>query len=609
MGRLLYIFMMLFLGHATVAQAPLDSIQKLDEVILSDVKLSRYASGFKITVLTDSVLTKSPWSLTDVLRFNSHIYFKENGYGMVSSPSFRGTNAAQTAVVWNGININSQLNGQVDFNTINTSNYNSVEIRSGGGSVQYGSGAIGGSVHLSNALSFMEHTVQTLRMGYGSFDTKRVGYGLSTGADHWSLNLGLFYVDSENDYKYLGTNKRNTNGEYDHLSFNLNAGYLLNDQHVLKLYHQNFFGDRNFSGTLVAPSKSKYEDINSRSMVEWGYFNEHYTSKLKLVHLFEEFKYFENKEAAKFSSGQVQSFMGHHDLNVKLTETMDVRTLIEFAKFSGKGDDFATPERDAFSLTALWRHQLSRRFNYGMNVRKDFTSDFDSPLVFSVDGKYRFGESYALTLNGSKNFRVPTFNDLYWNPGGNLELLPESSYQVDLGQEFSVKSMGLKLNGYYIHSEDMIQWVPDSSGLFRPQNIHKVESYGAEVEFLIKHTIGSHQLQVHAGYSYTVSQNANTSKQLIYVPLHKANVNVGYGYKALEFFYQHRLNGEVNIIGGQLDGYTVGNLGLSYTYSISDKIQSNIQFTIHNLYNKNYENVALRPMPNRNYQMQLTLKF
>src|SRR5690606_18264017 len=159
------------------------------------------------------------------------------------------------------------------------------------GSVQYGSGAIGGSVHLSNALSFSKHTDHTVRMSYGSFDTKRANYKLSTGTEHWSVNFGVAYVDSENDYKYLGTDKTNENGQYDNLSFNLNAGYLLNDRHFLKVYHQSFMGDRNFSGTLVAPSRSKYEDTNSRSMLEWG-FHKQYTSKVKVVHLLEEFKYF-----------------------------------------------------------------------------------------------------------------------------------------------------------------------------------------------------------------------------------------------------------------------------------------------------------------------------
>src|SRR5690606_21014774 len=326
-----FIILLIFLfGHAV--QAQLDSLQHLDEVFLTDSKLENFWSGFTQNRIGKSSVERNSFSLTEVLQYNSFIYFKENGAGMVSSPSFRGTNASQTAVVWNGININSQLNGQVDFNTTNTSNYEAVEIRSGGGSVQYGSGAIGGSVHLSNAMSFMKHTDHTVRMSYGSFDTKRANYGLSTGSKNWSVNLGVAYVDSENDYKYLGTDKVNKNGQYDHLSFNLNAGYIINEKHVLKLYHQSFFGDRNFSGTLLAPSKSKYEDINQRSMFEWGYFKNNYTSKLKLVHLLEEFKYFENKDSNYYSSGRVQSFIGNHNLNIKITEAIDVRTIVEFSK-------------------------------------------------------------------------------------------------------------------------------------------------------------------------------------------------------------------------------------------------------------------------------------
>lgn len=609
MKKLYYIFFIFLLVSCNVVQAQLDSIQKLDEVILSDVKLKRFASGYKITVLNDSILEKSPWSLTDLLRFNSNIYFKENGYGMVSSPSFRGTNASQTAVVWNGININSQLNGQLDFNTISNANYNTVEVRSGGGSVQYGSGAIGGSVHLSNDLSFTKHTDQYVRVSYGSFDTKRANYRLSTGTDKWSLSTGIAYVDSENDYKYLGTDKINTNGQFDNLSFNLNAGYMLNEKHVLKLYHQSFNGHRNFSGTLVAPSKGKYEDVNHRSMLEWGYFHADYTSKLKLVHLFEEFKYFENKDADYFSNGRIKGYMANHNLNLKLTNAIDLRTILEFSKFVGEGNGFGNPSRDQFSATALWKHQLSKNMAYGLNIRKDVTSDFKSPLVFSADAEYRINKHYVIKLNGSKNYRVPTFNDLYWNPGGNLDLLPESSYQVDLGQEFSSKYIDVKLNGYYIKTDNMIQWIPDHTGLSRPQNVASVRSYGAELETFLKYTLDDHHFNLNAAYAYTVSENEANNKQLVYVPLHKANLNFAYSFKAFELVYQHLMNGEVDIIGGQLDGHDVGNFGIAYHYDISKKINSILQFNMNNLYNKNYENVAFRPMPNRNYQLQLTLKF
>ena len=70
---------------------------------------------------------------------------------MVASPSFRGTNASQTAVLWNGIPINSMFTGQTDFNTILTGSIDKLTIRSGSGSVPFGSGAIGGSILFDNS--------------------------------------------------------------------------------------------------------------------------------------------------------------------------------------------------------------------------------------------------------------------------------------------------------------------------------------------------------------------------------------------------------------------------------------------------------------------------
>ncbi len=244
------LFVFLILG-VTNASAQLDSIVKLKEVVVSDVRVKRYADGHKVTELKDSTIKRSNTFLTSLLSYNSNIYFKENGFGMVSSPAFRGTNASHTAVIWNGININSQLNGQVDFNTINPLNYNSVGVRSGGGSVQFGSGAIGGSIHLNNDLDFDKHFDQQVFIGYGSFETKNANYNQNYGNGRWSSNFGINYDKSDNDYKYLKTNEINRNGEFERLNWNFNAGYVLAEKQVLKLYHQGFIGDRNLSGNLV----------------------------------------------------------------------------------------------------------------------------------------------------------------------------------------------------------------------------------------------------------------------------------------------------------------------------------------------------------------------
>jgi iron complex outermembrane receptor protein len=604
------VFVLLFIAcFSSLAQTMTDSIQKLDEVLISDTKLINYASGIKVAVLNDSVLQRNSKSLTGLLAFNSNLYFKENGYGMVSSPSFRGTNASQTAVIWNGININSQLNGQTDFNTINTNNFNSIAIRSGGGSVQYGSGAIGGSIHLNNKLAFNNHFENNIEGSYGSFNTKQTGFNSSYGTDKFSINLGSFYTSSKNDYKYLGTNNVNENGAFENMNFNMNLGFFVSGKDVLKLYHQNYQGERDFSGTLVAPARSKYEDENYRTMLDWSRVSGKTSSKFKVAHLHELFKYFENKGKESYSFGKVNTLLLNHNFNVRVNDKIQFETILEYTNLQGKGSSFKEPERNAFSAIALLNHKPNNLISYGINLRKDFTSGFESPLVFSVDAGFDLFEHYKIQINGSKNYRIPTFNDLYWQPGGNLDLVPESSYQVDFGQQFNFKHFNFKLNGYYISTEDLIQWKPDKDGFWSPVNIAKTQSYGAELELESQYKVKAHHFNVNAHYSYTVSENIETKKQLIYVPFHKGNVSLAYGYKKINMYYQHMFNGEVFIIGSTLKGYNMGNVGFGYTLNQQGTINYEINFKVNNLYNTYYENVALRPMPNRNYQIQTILKF
>ena len=194
-------FYILFLGW--LCGLPLwaqnDTINVLDEVFLTDIKLRDFSTGQHVSVLNDSVLKKNGALLTSALNFNTNIYFKENGLGMVSSPSFRGTTASQTAVLWNGININSQFNGQTDFNTINAGGFDNISVRGGGGSVVYGSGAIGGTIHLNTQLDFSGKTKQDLFLQYGSFNTLDARYKIKTSTKKWSLSAALARNSSDND--------------------------------------------------------------------------------------------------------------------------------------------------------------------------------------------------------------------------------------------------------------------------------------------------------------------------------------------------------------------------------------------------------------------------
>ncbi|NKI27261.1 TonB-dependent receptor [Arenibacter sp. 6A1] len=606
------VVLMVFQFLALHAQS--DNTIVLEEVVLSDVKLLHFSNGRKVSVLKDSVIQRNGASLTDLLQFNSTIYFKENGYGMISSPSFRGTNASQTAVVWNGININSQLSGQTDFNTISPQNYKDVVVRSGGGSVQFGSGAIGGSIHLNDSFLFQEHYDNKLVLGYGSYNAKNINYSTAYGTDKWSLNFGTTYKTSENDYKYLGTDRKNENGAYNNLDVKATVGYLFSKANVLKLYHNTFIGDRDFSGTLTAPAKDHYKDVTSRSLLEWGNFKDHKISRLKLAYLYEKYRYYPDKEKSDFSFGSSNNMVLNYDYKYNIGKFV-LNGIADFNVITVEGTNIENAHRNLFSGTFLLTHHLSEKFRYGINIRKEVVTDYDSPFLFSMDTNYQLTDNYSINVNASKNYRVPTFNDLYWvgaGAVGNKELTPESSLQAELGQLLSKENYTLGLTAYYIVSEDLIQWKPNDAGNWMPVNIKDVYNYGLEASLDVRQQWHNNQLSWKNQYAYTKSVDKDTNKQLIYVPYHKITSNIAYQYKAWELYNQLLYNGQVYTTSDNSDflqGYVLSNVGVGRTFEIENGISANVGVKINNLFNKNYQNVAYRPMPNRNYQLNISIKF
>lgn len=604
LGYFLTFFWCQFLLAQTV------STHVLKEVIVSDSHLQRFSNSQSVLKLPDSIIRKNQAFLTHLLNYNSVIYFKENGLGMVASPSFRGTSAQQTAVIWNGININSQLNGQTDFNTITTKDFNAITVRAGGGSSLYGSSAIGGSIHLLNTLSFEKRFENTLQIGYGSFNTFGANYKIEFATEKISTQISLSRNSSENDYKYLDTNKKNENGQFYNTSFNLNLGYKINVSTLLKFYNQVFDSERHFSGTLAAPSKSKYQDFNTRSLLEWVATQNAFTSKLKVAYLTEKYKYFENAATSVFNDSSAKTFISKFDFEYKINPDISVNSILEYNQTKGFGSDIGNNTRQIGAGSALLKHQLSDAFLYEITVRKEVTANYKSPVLFSVGSAYSVTPFYKIKTNVSRNFRIPTFNDLYWQGNGTTDLKPESAYQVEIGNEFKGKNVTFSATGYYLKIQDLLRWSPGNNGVWSPNNVAKVTTYGGEFLGNYKNNFGTHFFDFTTTYGYTFSKDEKNDKQLIYVPNHKFTAALAYSYQKIAAHYQYLYNGEVFTSSDNfysLDDYLVSNVGIDYDFGKKETLKLGV--TVLNVFNKKYQSVAARPMPGLNYNMYLTFKF
>jgi iron complex outermembrane receptor protein len=590
-----------------------DTVKVLDEVFLTDTKLKDFSTGQQVTVLNDSVLKKNGALLTSALNFNTNIYFKENGLGMVSSPSFRGTTASQTAVLWNGININSQFNGQTDFNTLNVGGYDNVSVRGGGGSVVYGTGAIGGTVHLNTNLDFSGKTKQDIFLQYGSYNTVDARYKVKTSGKKWRLSIAAARNSSDNDYEWPIGNRENENGQFYNNNLDLGLAYRLNKKNTLKFYSQFFDGERHFSLIRSSETKTKYTNLNTRNLLEWVIEFGDFISVSRLAHLNENYRYYASIASEDYSFGKAKTIIGKYDLKYALSKTLEFNAVLTNTYTDGSGSGIEENTRNIFSSALLMKHRPFQKFQYELGIRKEITDNYESPLLFSAGTNYDFTEFYSLKMNISRNFRIPTYNDLYWAGAGNLDLRPETSNQVEIGNHFKYKDFKLSLTGYYIQIDDMIRWLPSVGGLWRPRNEEKVETSGLEVlANWRKQIFPNHQMGVSGTYAYTVSKNSNTGYQLIYVPFHKATGAFTYGFKNLSIDYQLLYNGEVftrsdNNSQYNMAAYMVSNLGFSYDFGRKNSYK--IGTRVLNIFNEEYQSVENRWMPGRNFNIYLNLYF
>ncbi|HFK5598874.1 TPA: TonB-dependent receptor, partial [Elizabethkingia anophelis] len=285
----------------------------------------------------------------------------------------------------------------------------------------------------------------------------------------------------------------------------------------------------------------------------------------------------------------------------------------EFQQNKGEGylSGIKDVSRNIFSLAGLIRYFPFKKLSFETGVKKDFIEDISSPLLFSFSGKWNALKFYNIKTSFSKNFRYPSFNDLYWQPGGNINLKPETAIQLDMNHEFKINDFSLVISPFYIKIKDMIRWLPTANGYWAPINTDNVESYGSEVQVDYRKKITeNHNINAQLGYSFTKSVNSDTQKQLMYVPLHKFFSNIGYEYKFMKLYIQGMWNGKTYTTSDEsnneaLKSYFVLNAGISGPL-LKHYL---VGFKINNITNTVYETTLYYPLPMRNYSFFVNINF
>jgi iron complex outermembrane receptor protein len=160
---------------------------------------------------------------------------------------------------------------------LNPLSYENVGIKFGGGSVIYGSGAIGGSIHLNNSLDYNKGFEGTVFSEYGSFATINSWFGGNL-VMRISVNADINHSQSKNDFE-ITEKFINRNGEYQNTSFNLGLGYKINPNN--ELYWQSQYYDSDQHYPIFSKIKPK-QNIRFRQSEVWQVGN-YVPDNLKII--------------------------------------------------------------------------------------------------------------------------------------------------------------------------------------------------------------------------------------------------------------------------------------------------------------------------------------
>lgn len=606
-----------------LAQAPSDSLAPGIELKKVSIEASASEhSDFQVEFGRNQIKLHANAPLGSLLEESPAVFVKSYGPSGSSTPAFRGTGASHTQVYWNGIPINSPMLGLTDLSLGTAGMFDGVSLLYGPASSWEGDGGLGGAVLLEN-----QRPVEGQRIALGqevaSFGNLRSNLQLEMAKGRWHSVTKANYLSGRNNFTYQNTAR--LGHPLDTLEHSaLQQTGILQEIGFAPSRSQRFVArvwwnamDRELPPTMLTQNLTESQtDQSLRSMLEWqmdgpgpwkgtvkgAFFSEnlHYQNGLAEI---------DSKSHIQqaFVDAKVQRSWGN-----KLWQEAGFRASRISANSNGYPQPVLQTNVTAFS-NVVYRPVHPLRL--ALLLRETLQSGRWSLPALSFESSIDFDRGrQRLALNAGRNFRFPGFNDMYWQPGGNPDLLPERSWSADLAlrQRFSLGRLHLRgdFSAYVNKVEDMIQWQPGTASYWTAENVHAVLIRGFESSVRLEKGEGKWRWSLLGSHAWTRSENLGSGhagdhsagKQLIYVPLHSGllRFRIERGHwtaTASQQFTGSRFTTRDN--SQELPGFSLGSFRLSRTWTWRGA-RIECYAAIANAWNVSYQSLPWRPMPGRN---------
>jgi iron complex outermembrane receptor protein len=618
----LFITVLLLATGPLFSQEEVDTLLVLPQVFVNETVLKPYEEGrdWERMDVSNLVVVQAS-DLGQLLSSSNGVFIKNYGPAGISSSSLRGGSASHTAILWNGINIQSPMLGQSDFSLLPIALTDEVLISFGGPSTAGIQGAIGGAIQMKNVFN-EKAPILKINNSAGNFGAYQNSVRLQLGKKKITSVTRFYHRLSENNFPYLSLQNNLKKLEHARLTqwgIVQDSRFRLSPKSEIDIHLWQQNSQRQLPpNRLQLKSVAEQDDASFRSVIKWKKWTDKHAFLIQSAYVSDQLVY-------QDSITQVDSDSKANTFNVKASDHYYARFgtfnfSLNYSSIWVNSNNYdKIPVRNQYTAQAAFKKESkNQKWTGNFSLVNSLVNGAVQPLLPSFHLRGKLTPLLGIKAAISRNYRLPTFNDLYWEPGGNPDLNPEKSWNYEAGVEIKKTNKvgwNIHLNAFSRSVDDWILWLP-SGAFWQPENAKKVWSRGVDAKVNLSKSFSRWKWNVNAYYGFVKSTNTQASgnsqssigKQLIYQPMHSGGMNFQINYKKSSIHYEHRWNGSVFTTrdnSTQLEDYAVGNFTVQRKFQ-TKKVKSSLSVRVNNIWDNSYEVVEFYPMPGRSFMIQLS---
>jgi outer membrane receptor protein involved in Fe transport len=551
----------------------------------------------------------------EALMGSSGVFVQKTNHGG-GSAFIRGLTGNQTLLMLDGVRINNatfRYGPNQYLNNIDLYTIDQIEVSKGTGSVEYGSDAIGGVIHLHSSMpSYNEkktwNTSTSLKyIGQDMEKSNRttVQYAQKNFAIQSGITLRNFGdlvggknvgVQSPSGYDETGVNtiaklQMNKAGE-----ITISTRFFI--QKDVPIYHKVLL--ESFKINKIAKQERNIHSIQWEKKLQYKFL-----SKIKVIQSYQ----YSNEEREsnklnnaiyKYERDQVQSNGTSIDLYSNPTRNWQINSGVDYnadkiesalidknlttgISVNKRGLYPNNSSYKSFSVFNLhkidlkkWHIEAGLRYNrFGIQLTDTSIGEVNihpSALVGNAGISYQLNTTNLMYASLSSGYRAPNIDDMgtlgivdfrYELPSNNLE--PEKSLHYELGYKFNTKLVQFDLSGFYLNLKDIITRQKVTGSMINGYQVYSKQNSDASYIKGFETNLAlqlNQQLKWSSNLTYTYGQNVTKSEPMRRIPPLFGQQELVWKKNNTQILIQHVFAGKQDRLAqGDKDDNRIGSSG------------------------------------------------